>query len=95
MKQEYFCVAIALTHFVENCKELYLRYLRNEDISKILVIFFRKINQITCDKMFITFAQMDRAFIQTVLLISVFEQRLGFPKLQNIRGSLEVLKAPQ
>ena len=45
--------------------------------------------------MFITFAQMDRAFIQTVLLISVFEQRLGFPKLQNIRGSLEVLKAPQ
>ena len=53
MKQKYFCVMIALTHFVKN----------------------------TCDKMFITFAQIGQAFIQTVLLITVFEQRLGFRKL--------------
>ena len=44
-----------------------------EDIFKVSVIFF--------PKMFITFAQMGRAVIQTVLLMSIFEQRLSFPKL--------------
>ena len=58
MKQEDFCGAIALTYFVENCFELPYRYLRNKDISKVLVFCFPKINQFTCDKMFITFAQM-------------------------------------
>ena len=41
-----------------------------EDIFKVSVIFF--------PKMFITFAQMGRAVIQTVLLMSIFEQRLSF-----------------
>ena len=31
--------------------------------------------------MFITFAQMGQAFIQTVLLASVFEQELSFRRL--------------
>ena len=46
LKQEDFCGAITLTYFVENW-----RYLRNEDISK--VILFPKINQFTGDKRFI------------------------------------------
>ena len=58
VKQEDFCRAIAFTYFVENCLDLPLRYLRNEDISKVLVILFPKINQFTCGKMFTTFAQM-------------------------------------
>ena len=45
--------------------------------------------------MFITFTLIGQAFIQTVLLMPVFEQRLDFRKLQNIRGGLEMLKAPQ
>ena len=81
MKQEDFFVAIAFTFFVENCLDLPQWYSRNVDISKVLVIFFPKINQFTCDKIFITFAQMGQAFIQAVLLMSVFEQRLNFPKL--------------
>ena len=48
LKQEDFCGAITLTYFVENW-----RYLRNEDISKVLVILFPKINQFTGDKRFI------------------------------------------
>ena len=46
LKQEDFCGAITLTYFVENW-----RYLRNEDISK--VILFPKINQFAGDKRFI------------------------------------------
>ena len=45
LKQEDFCGAITLTYFVENC-----RYLRSEDISKVLVILFPKTNQFICDK---------------------------------------------
>ena len=58
LKQEDFWVAIALFYFAENCLDLPQRYLRNEDISKVLAMLFPKINQFTCDKMFITFAQM-------------------------------------
>ena len=47
LKQEDFCGAITLTYFVENC-----RYLRSEDISKVLVILFPKTNQFICDKGF-------------------------------------------
>ena len=78
MKQEDFFVAIAFTFFVENCLDLTQWYLRNVDISKVLVIFFPKINQFTCDKIFITFAQMGQAFIQAVLLMSAFEERSSF-----------------
>ena len=55
LKQEDFCGAITLIYFVENC-----RYLRNEDISKVWVILFPKINQIICDKEFMwqKFTQM-------------------------------------
>ena len=56
--QKDFCGAIALTYFVENCLDLPQQYLRNEDISKVLVILFRKINTFSCDKRFITFVQM-------------------------------------
>ena len=59
--------------------------------SNVLVIFFPKRNQFTCDKMFITFAQMGQAFIQAVLLMSVFEQRLNFWKLYSVRRGHEVL----
>ena len=48
LKQEDVCGAITLTCFVENW-----RYLRNVDISKVLVILFPKINQFTGDKRFI------------------------------------------
>ena len=58
MKHEDICGAIALTYFVEKCLELPQQYLRNEEISKVLVILFPIINQYTCDKRFITFAQM-------------------------------------
>ena len=58
MKQEDFCEAITLTYFVENCLDLSSWYLRNNGISTVLVFCFPKINQFTCDKMFITFAQM-------------------------------------
>ena len=58
LKQGHICGAIARTYFVENSLDLPQRYLRNEDISKVLVILFPKINQFTCDKKFITFAQM-------------------------------------
>ena len=81
MKQEDFFVAIALFFFVENCLDLLQCYLRNEDISKALVIFFPKINQFTRDKIFVTFAHMGQAFMQAVLLMSVFEQRLNVRKL--------------
>ena len=81
MKQEDFCVAIALAYFVENCLDLLYRYLRKEDVSNLLVIFFPKINQFTCDKMFITFTEMGQTLIQAVLLMSVFEQRLSFQNL--------------
>ena len=46
---------IALTYFIENLPQ---QYLRNEEISKVLVILLPKINQFTCEKMFITFVQM-------------------------------------
>ena len=49
LKQEDFCGAITLAYFVENC-----RYLRKEDISKVLEISFAKVNQCTCDKRFVT-----------------------------------------
>ena len=58
VKKKDFCEAITLTYFVENCFELPQRYSRHEAISKALVFYFPKINQFTCDKMFITFAQM-------------------------------------
>ena len=58
LKQEDFCGTIALTYFVENCLDLPRQYLRNEDISKVLVILFPNINQFTCQKRCITFAQM-------------------------------------
>ena len=58
LKQEDFCGAIALTYFVEKCLDLLQRYLKNEDISKVLVVLFTKINQLTCDKRFIVFTQM-------------------------------------
>ena len=58
MKQEDFCGAMAQTYFVENYLDLPYQCLRNEDISKVLVILFPKINQFTCDKTFLTFAQM-------------------------------------
>ena len=35
MKQKDFCVALALTYFVENYLDLLWRYLKNEDISKV------------------------------------------------------------
>ena len=50
---------LALTYFVENCLDLPKRYLKNEDISKVLVTLIPKISQFTCDKRFITFAQVD------------------------------------
>ena len=59
MKQEDFCGAITLTYFVEKYLDLSYRYLRNEDMSKVLLFWFPKINQFTCDKMFIAFAQMN------------------------------------
>ena len=55
-KQEDFCEA--LSYFLKNCLDLPERHLRNEDICKVLVILFPKINQFTWDKRFITFAQM-------------------------------------
>ena len=58
LKQEDFCGAIALSYFLENCLDLLELYLRNEDISKVLVILFPKINQFTCDKRFITSPQV-------------------------------------
>ena len=45
LKQEDFCGAITLAYFVENC-----RYLRKEDISKVLEILFAKVNKFICDK---------------------------------------------
>ena len=59
LKQEDFCRSIALTHFVKNCLDLPSQYLRNEDISRVLIILFQKINPFTCDKRFITFAQIE------------------------------------
>ena len=58
VKQEDFCGAITLTYLVEDCLDLPWRYLRNEDISKVLLFCFPKTNQFTCDKTLITFAQM-------------------------------------
>ena len=42
VNQEDFWGATALTYFVENCLDLPERYLRNEDISKVLAILFQK-----------------------------------------------------
>ena len=38
---------------------------------------------------------LKQAFIQAVLLMLVFEQRLSFRKLKNADGGLKVLQAPQ
>ena len=43
---------------LNNCLDLPYQYLRNKDIYKVLTSLFPKINQFTCDKRFITFAQM-------------------------------------
>ena len=44
---------MALTYFLENCLDFPEQYLRDKDISKIvLVILFPKISQFTCDKIF-------------------------------------------
>ena len=56
MNQEDFCGAITVTYFAGNCLDLPLQYLRNEDIFKVLVILFPKINN-KCDNRFIKFAQ--------------------------------------
>ena len=77
LKQEDFYWAITLTYFVENC-----RYLRNEDISKVLVILFPKINQFAYDKRFMwqkRFAEMgiypsQPAFTCSKLTIETIEQ---------------------
>ena len=58
LKQDDFCGAIALTYFVQNSLDLAQQYLRNEDISKVLVNLLPKINQFTCDKRFTFFVQM-------------------------------------
>ena len=36
-----------------------------------------------------------QAFNQAILLISVFQQRLSFPMLQNAGGDREMLQSPQ
>ena len=83
MKQEDFCGAIAPTYFVGG-------YLTNEDISRVLVIFFPKINQFTCDNIFMTFAQMGQAFIQAVLKCLFWNKKRVF-EVVKLRGGLKVL----
>ena len=53
VKQEDFCGAIALTLFVENC----LNLSNFHETFQVLTIFLPKINQFTCHKMFVIFAQ--------------------------------------
>ena len=62
---------ITLIYFVENYLDLPEQYLRNKGIPKVLVNLFPEITQFTCDKWFITFAQMGiyplKAFTNLVL----------------------------
>ena len=42
LKQEDFYGPIAFTYFVKNCLDLPQQYLRNKNISKVLIILFPK-----------------------------------------------------
>ena len=55
LKQKDFCGAIALTYFAEKLPRFTSTVFKEQ---YLLVILFRKINQFTCDKRFITFVQM-------------------------------------
>ena len=50
VKREDLCGAIALTYFAENCLDLPLYGIQGT--NTFLAIFFPKVNQFTCDKMF-------------------------------------------
>ena len=76
MKQEDFCGAMALTYLVENCIDLSYWYLRNKDISKVLVILFLKVNQFTYKKSVYNFYSEGCISLKPVQILFIYKHNM-------------------